>query len=97
MTDSLSYSVDQSGTRQAYDITTVIDGWDSISYSCKSLLHRTVDFEVNGKFRTVWNDDDQIPQETPFLYINSDGQISFGMTQEEYGREAQVMFETDDL
>jgi hypothetical protein len=88
MTAGLSYSVDADGTRQTYDITTVIDGWDAMSYSCKSLLYRTVDFEVGGKYRTVWNDDDQIPQELPFLYITEDDEISFGLSQEEYGREA---------
>jgi hypothetical protein len=59
MPSSLSYNVfTKDGERQDYDITTVIDGLSAISYGCNSLLYRTLEFEIDSKFRTVWDDRD---------------------------------------
>jgi hypothetical protein len=97
-TSALTYTVtteDGTAARQTYDITTVLLGWDAMSYECSSQIYRTVEYQVGGKFRTIYDSREQVDStKLPFLYINDENQITFGLTQKEYEKEVQFMFET---
>jgi hypothetical protein len=94
----LSYTVtttDGTAARQTYPITTQIDGWENMSYECSSQIYRTIEYEINGKYDIVADTREEIRDNAlPFIYITADNEISFGLTQKEFERKAQFMFET---
>ena len=81
-------------TRQEFDITTEIEGWEAMSYECKTSLRRTIDIEVNNEYQTEFDEEAGIDWTTgePTLFVDNN-KINFGLTQRQFERDVQLLFE----
>jgi hypothetical protein len=66
-----------------------------MSYECKSSLHRTIDIDVNGEYRTEFDEEAGIDWTAgePTLFVDNNN-INFGLTQRQFERDVQLLFES---